>query len=146
MANIELFLEALYRVERLAGRPIVFMKGDVTQESDLEQAFEDYKFWAVIHFAAIKAVGESTRIPLEYYHNNLTGTLNLLRVMKRHNIKNIVFSSSATVYGESEVMPVNESCPLGPVTNPYGKTKLFAEEILRDLYASDPEWNVILLR
>ncbi|KAG1468886.1 hypothetical protein G6F56_003577 [Rhizopus delemar] len=138
--------EALYRVERLAGRPIVFMKGDVTQESDLEQAFEHYQFWAVIHFAAIKAVGESTRIPLEYYHNNLTGTLNLLRVMSRHNIKNIVFSSSATVYGESEVMPVNESCPLGPVTNPYGKTKLFAEEILRDLHASDPEWNVILLR
>ncbi|KAG0743313.1 hypothetical protein G6F16_010671 [Rhizopus arrhizus] len=138
--------EALYRVERLAGRPIVFIKGDVTHESDLEQIFQYYQFWAVIHFAAIKAVGESTKIPLEYYHNNLTGTLNLLRVMKRYNIKNIVFSSSATVYGESEVMPVNESCSLGPVTNPYGKTKLFAEEILRDLYASDPEWNVILLR
>ncbi|GAA5797197.1 UDP-glucose 4-epimerase [Helicostylum pulchrum] len=138
--------EALYRVEQLAGRPIVFIKGDVTHESDLEDIFQHYQFWAVIHFAAIKAVGESTRIPLEYYHNNLTGTLNLLRVMKRHNIKNLVFSSSATVYGEPEMMPVNETARLGPVTNPYGKTKLFAEEILRDLYASDPEWNVVLLR
>ncbi|KAI9481426.1 MAG: UDP-glucose 4-epimerase [Benjaminiella poitrasii] len=138
--------EALYRVEQLAGRPIILINGDVIHESDLEAIFEEYKFWAVIHFAAIKAVGESTRIPLEYYHNNLTGTLNLLRVMKRHGTKNLVFSSSATVYGEPEMMPVNETARLGPVTNPYGRTKLFAEEIIRDLYTSDPEWNVILLR
>ncbi|RCH88480.1 hypothetical protein CU098_002735, partial [Rhizopus stolonifer] len=138
--------EALHRVEQLAGRPIVFMKGNVTHESDLEDIFQHYQFWAVIHFAAIKAVGESTRIPLDYYHNNLTGTLNLLRVMKRHNLKQLVFSSSATVYGEPEMMPVNETARLGPVTNPYGRTKLFAEQILHDLYLSDPEWNVILLR
>ncbi|KAI8368522.1 UDP-glucose 4-epimerase [Blakeslea trispora] len=138
--------EALNRVEQLAGRPIVFIKGNVTHESDLEEIFKQFSFWAVIHFAAIKAVGESTRIPLDYYHNNLTGTLNVLRVMKKYNVKNIVFSSSATVYGEPEMMPVNETARLGPVTNPYGKTKLFAEEILRDLCLSDPEWNVILLR
>lgn len=91
-------------------------------------------------------MGQSTVIPLEYYHNNLTGTLNLLRIMKKYNCKNLVFSSSATVYGEPEMMPVNETARLGPVTNPYGKTKLFAEEIVRDLCNSDPEWNVILLR
>ncbi|KAI8989333.1 hypothetical protein BDB01DRAFT_781412 [Pilobolus umbonatus] len=138
--------EALYRVEQLTGRPIVFIEGDVTRESDLEDVFKRYKFWAVIHFAAIKAVGESTCIPLEYYHNNLTGTVNVLRTMKKYNVKNLVFSSSATVYGEPEMMPVNESARLGPVTNPYGRTKLFVEEILRDLYASDHDWNVILLR
>ncbi|KAI8371473.1 uncharacterized protein BYT42DRAFT_501215 [Radiomyces spectabilis] len=139
-------LEALRRVEQLAGRSIHFVKGDVTSEVDLSHVFSLYNFWSVIHFAAIKAVGESTRIPLEYYHNNLTGSLNLLRVMKQFNVKNLVFSSSATVYGEPEMMPVRESAQLGPVTNPYGRTKLFVEEILRDVCASDPEWNVCLLR
>lgn len=138
--------EALYRVEQLTGKPIVFIEGDVTHESDLEDAFKRFQFWAVIHFAAIKAVGESTCIPLEYYHNNLTGTVNLLRTMKRYDVKNLVFSSSATVYGEPEMMPVNENARLGPVTNPYGRTKLFAEEILRDLSGSDDDWNVIILR
>ncbi|KAL1935011.1 hypothetical protein VTP01DRAFT_4151 [Rhizomucor pusillus] len=139
-------LEALRRVERLAGRPVEFVKGDVTCISDLERVFKLYNFWAVIHFAAIKAVGESTRIPLEYYYNNVTGSLHLLRVMDQFGVKNFVFSSSATVYGEPEKCPVDETAPLGPVTNPYGRTKLFVEEILRDLCASDPEWNVCLLR
>ncbi|CDS07071.1 hypothetical protein LRAMOSA09594 [Lichtheimia ramosa] len=139
-------LEALRRVERLAGRPVEFFKGDVTCEADLERCFSLYRFWAVIHFAAIKAVGESTRIPLEYYHNNVTGTINLLRVMKRYDVKNFVFSSSATVYGEPDVIPVDETARVGPVTNPYGRTKLFVEEMLRDLCNSDTEWNVCLLR
>lgn len=91
-------------------------------------------------------MGESTRIPLEYYYNNVTGSLHLLRVMDQYGVKNFVFSSSATVYGEPEKCPVDETAPLGPVTNPYGRTKLFVEEILRDLCASDPEWNVCLLR
>ncbi|KAI9252843.1 UDP-galactose 4-epimerase [Phascolomyces articulosus] len=139
-------LEALRRVERLAGRPVQFFKGDVTCVSDLEKVFSLYNFWAVIHFAAIKAVGESTRIPLDYYYNNVAGSLQLLRVMKNFNVKNLVFSSSATVYGEPDICPVDETARVGPVTNPYGRTKLFVEEMLRDLCNSDPEWNVCLLR
>ncbi|KAI8337512.1 hypothetical protein BC941DRAFT_470401 [Chlamydoabsidia padenii] len=139
-------LEALARVEYLAGKSIYFVEGDITCENDLEKVFQEFHFWAVIHFAAIKAVGESTRIPLEYYHNNVTGSLHLFRVMNRYKVKNLVFSSSATVYGEPDMMPVNETASLGPVTNPYGRTKLFVEEMLRDVCASDPEWNVCLLR
>ncbi|KAF7726873.1 hypothetical protein EC973_008380 [Apophysomyces ossiformis] len=139
-------LEALRRVEYLAGRQVHFIQGDVTQIADLEYVFSKYEFWAVIHFAALKAVAESTRIPLDYYHNNLTGSMFLLRVMEKFGVKNLVFSSSATVYGEPEKMPVDESAQLGPVTNPYGRTKLFVEELLRDVCASDPEWNVCLLR
>ncbi|KAI9315246.1 hypothetical protein BX666DRAFT_1960704 [Dichotomocladium elegans] len=139
-------LEALRRVERLAGRPVEFFKGDVTSVPDLEQVFSMYDFWAVIHFAAIKAVGESTRIPLEYYYNNVTGSIHLLRVMNQFGIKNLVFSSSATVYGEPNVVPVGENAQVGAVTNPYGRTKLFVEEMLRDLCNSDPSWNVCLLR
>ncbi|KAI7866065.1 hypothetical protein BDF14DRAFT_1729077 [Spinellus fusiger] len=139
-------LEALRRVEHLSGKKVHFFQGDITSQSDLECVFSQYDFWAVVHFAAIKAVGESARIPLDYYHNNVTGSLSLIRVMKQFNVKNLVFSSSATVYGEPEVIPVNESAQLGPVTNPYGRTKLFVEEILRDVCASDKEWNVCLLR
>ncbi|ORY95745.1 UDP-glucose 4-epimerase [Syncephalastrum racemosum] len=139
-------LEALRRVEKLAGRPVEYYEGDVTCPSDLDRVFCLYNFWAVIHFAAIKAVGESTKIPLDYYYNNVTGSLNLLKTMDRFGVKNFVFSSSATVYGEPDAVPVNESARLGPVTNPYGRTKLFVEEMLRDLCASDPEWNVCLLR
>ncbi|KAI9018712.1 UDP-glucose 4-epimerase [Phycomyces nitens] len=139
-------LEALRRVESLAGRPVHFFKGDITSTVDLERVFGQYAFWAVVHFAAIKAVGESAQIPLDYYHNNVTGSLNLMRVMNQFKVKNLVFSSSATVYGEPEIVPVNESARLGPVTNPYGRTKLFVEEMIRDLCKSDPEWNVCLLR
>ncbi|KAI9280358.1 hypothetical protein BC943DRAFT_330925 [Umbelopsis sp. AD052] len=139
-------LEALRRVEKLAGRSINFHKCDITSEQEIDAVFEKYTFWAVIHFAALKAVGESTRQPLKYYHNNLTGSLNLLRVMEKHGVKNMVFSSSATVYGEPETTPVGESARLGPVTNPYGKTKLFIEEVLRDQCAADSDWNVCLLR
>lgn len=138
--------EALTRVEYLTGKSIYFVEGDITCEKDLEKVFEAFHFWAVIHFAAIKAVGESTQIPLEYYHNNVTGSLHLFRVMNRHKVKNLVFSSSATVYGEPDMMPVNETASLGPVTNPYGRTKLFVEEMLRDVCASDSNWNVCLLR
>ncbi|KAI8338384.1 hypothetical protein BC941DRAFT_422728 [Chlamydoabsidia padenii] len=139
-------LEALIRVEHLTGKPIDFVNGDVTNEQDLDKLFAQYDFWAVVHLAAIKAVGESTRIPLDYYHNNVTGSIQLFKVMDRHKVKNLVFSSSATVYGGGGERPVNESASLGPVTNPYGRTKLFVEEILQDVCASDPEWNVCLLR
>ncbi|CAO3594685.1 unnamed protein product [Absidia cylindrospora] len=139
-------LEALARVEYLSGKSIYFVEGDITCENDLDKIFKEFSFWAVVHFAAIKAVGESTQIPLDYYHNNVTGSLNLLRVMNRYKVKNLVFSSSATVYGEPDMMPVNETASLGPVTNPYGRTKLFVEEMLRDVCASDPDWNVCLLR
>ncbi|KAI9305013.1 hypothetical protein BJ944DRAFT_180735 [Cunninghamella echinulata] len=139
-------LEALARVEYLSGKTIYFMEGDVTNEKDLEKVFNQFQFWSVVHFAAIKAVGESTQIPLDYYHNNVTGSLHLFRMMNKYKVKNLVFSSSATVYGEPEMMPVNETASLGPVTNPYGRTKLFVEEMLRDLCNADPEWNVCLLR
>ncbi|KAI8069454.1 hypothetical protein BC940DRAFT_236869 [Gongronella butleri] len=139
-------LEALKRVEQLTGKSIYFVHGDVTCEHDLDRVFRQFPFWAVIHFAALKAVGQSTQMPLDYYHNNVTGSLHLFRTMAKHRVKNLVFSSSATVYGESDIMPVHEDCALGPVTNPYGRTKLFVEEMLRDLCASDPEWRVCLLR
>ncbi|CAO3589409.1 unnamed protein product [Absidia cylindrospora] len=139
-------LEALARVEHLSGKSVHFVEGDVTCEKDLDRVFQTFSFWAVVHFAAIKAVGESTQLPLDYYHNNVTGSLHLFRVMDRYKVKNLVFSSSATVYGEPDMMPVNETASLGPVTNPYGRTKLFVEEMLRDVCASDPDWNVCLLR
>ena len=108
--------------------------------------FEKEKIDAVIHFAGLKAVGESVRKPLEYYQNNITGTLNLIDVMKKHNVKNIIFSSSATVYGNPASIPITEECPKGVCTNPYGWTKWMLEQILSDVYTSDPEWNVMLLR
>ncbi|ORX47724.1 UDP-glucose 4-epimerase, partial [Hesseltinella vesiculosa] len=139
-------LEALKRVEQLTGKSIYFVHGDVTSEQDLENVFQQFSFWAVVHFAALKAVGQSTKIPLDYYHNNVTGSLHLFRTMDRYKVKKLVFSSSATVYGESDTMPVNETTSLGPVTNPYGRTKLFVEEMLRDLCQADSEWQVCLLR
>jgi len=139
-------IESLLRVQKLTGKPIKFYRGDILDESSLRVIFEKYSIWAVLHFAALKAVGESTRIPLEYYWNNVTGTLNLLRVMEKHGVHNIVFSSSATVYGDPDTIPVNEDCRLGPVTNPYGKTKLFVEEALRDMCQSDKKWNAVILR
>lgn len=105
-----------------------------------------HSFTSVIHFAGLKAVGESTRLPLLYYNNNITGTIVLLKVMAKHNVKNLIFSSSATVYGDPDYLPIDENHPVGRCTNPYGKTKYFIEEICRDMTTSDPNWNIVLLR
>ena len=137
--------ESLKRVQDLAGKTLTFHKVDLLNEKALDFVFADSPVDAVIHFAGLKAVGESVTIPLSYYHNNVTGTLILCEVMGRHNVKNIVFSSSATVYGDPHTVPITEDFPLS-ATNPYGRTKLMIEEILRDLHISDKEWNVALLR
>lgn len=138
--------ESLKRVEELTGKTLKFYKGDVLDACALTAMFEAEKIDAVIHCAALKAVGESVQKPLEYYHNNITGTLTLMKVMREMGVKNIVFSSSATVYGSPEVMPITEDCPKGQCTNPYGWTKSMMEQIMTDLKKADPEWNVILLR
>lgn len=137
--------EALKRVREIAGRDLAFHREDVCDESALRRIFAEERIDAVIHFAGYKAVGESVEKPLEYYRNNLDSTLALCRVMAEHRVKRLVFSSSATVYGVPERMPIRETDPLG-ATNPYGRTKWMIEEILRDLYASDPEWGIVLLR
>ena len=138
--------ESIKRVEELTGKKIRFYEGDVLDETALTAMFEAEKVDAVIHCAALKAVGESVQKPLEYYHNNITGTLSLMNVMNKVGVKNIVFSSSATVYGNPAVMPITEDCPKGQCTNPYGWTKSMMEQIMSDLQKADPEWNVILLR
>lgn len=138
--------ESLKRVEELTGKKVTFYEGDVLDEAALEAMLEAEKPDAVIHCAALKAVGESVEKPLLYYHNNITGTLTLLRVMDRCGVKNIVFSSSATVYGDPKEMPITESCPKGQCTNPYGWTKSMMEQIMTDFQKANPEWNVILLR
>lgn len=137
--------ESLERVKEITGKEITFYKVDLLDFDGLDKVFAKENIDAVIHFAALKAVGESVYKPLEYYHNNVTGTLILCDVMRKHNVKNIVFSSSATVYGNPRIVPISEDFPLS-VTNPYGRTKLMLEEIFRDLYVSDEEWNIILLR
>ena len=138
--------ESLKRVEELTGKKVTFYEGDVCDHAALETLFQKESIDAVIHCAALKAVGESVRKPLEYYQNNITGTLTLMNAMRSANVKRIVFSSSATVYGNPEVMPITEDCPKGQCTNPYGWTKSMMEQIMTDLQISDPEWNVILLR
>ncbi len=138
-------LESLRRVEKIVGKKIPFIKGDIRLDEDIERVFTQYDITAVIHFAGLKAVGESVSEPLKYYDNNIHGTLVLCEVMQRHNCKKIVFSSSATVYGDPHTTPITEDFPLS-ATNPYGKTKLFVEEILRDLSASDETWSIALLR
>lgn len=138
--------ESIKRVEELTGKSMSFYEGDVLDAPALTAMFEKEKVDAVIHCAALKAVGESVRKPLEYYHNNITGTLTLMDVMRKVGVKNIVFSSSATVYGSPEVMPITEDCVKGQCTNPYGWTKSMMEQIMTDLQKADPEWNVILLR
>lgn len=138
--------ESLKRVEELAGKSVKFYEGDVLDGKALADMFAAEKIDAVIHCAALKAVGESVRKPLEYYHNNITGTLTLMDAMRNAGVKNIVFSSSATVYGNPKVMPITEDCEKGQCTNPYGWTKSMMEQIMTDLQKSDPEWNVILLR
>ncbi len=138
--------EALRRVEKITGKKLTFYKADLLDREALEHIFAKEAIDAVIHFAGLKAVGESVSKPLEYYDNNITGTLNLCRVMQAHDVKNIVFSSSATVYGQPAFVPITEACPKGTCTNPYGWTKWMIEQILTDLHTADAAWNVILLR
>lgn len=137
--------EAIRRVEVLSGRPVVFHQADLLDREALGRIFDGAPFDAVIHFAGLKAVGESVAKPLLYYHNNLTGTLELLRAMQAHQVKTLVFSSSATVYGVPKSMPLREDSPLG-ATNPYGRTKLTIEEMLRDLRVAQPDWRIAILR
>jgi UDP-glucose 4-epimerase len=138
-------VESLERVQELAGKKLVFHEVDLLDRKSLDAVFSGTSVDAVVHFAGLKAVGESVSIPLSYYHNNVTGTLILCEVMGKHNIKNLVFSSSATVYGDPHKVPITEDFPLS-ATNPYGRTKLMIEEILRDLHRADEAWNVSLLR
>lgn len=138
--------ESLNRVKEITGKDIKFYKTSLLDDKNLDAIFAHEKIDAVIHFAGLKAVGESVFKPLEYYHNNITGTLILLECMKKYNVKKIVFSSSATVYGNPAFVPITEKCPKGIITNPYGRTKSMLEEILTDLYISDKEWSVMLLR
>ena len=138
--------ESLNRVEEITGKKLTFYEVDLLDEPTLDSVFQNEKIDAVIHFAGLKAVGESVYKPLEYYHNNITGTLILCDVMRRHGCKSIVFSSSATVYGNPAFVPITEECPTGEITNPYGRTKGMLEQILTDLHTADPEWKVMLLR
>ncbi|UTT43509.1 UDP-glucose 4-epimerase GalE [Exiguobacterium aurantiacum] len=138
-------LEALRRVEALANRPVTFYEGDILDRTLLDDIFTGHSIDAVIHFAGLKAVGESVSEPLRYYENNVVGTTVLLHAMTDHGVKRIVFSSSATVYGLPETTPIDESFPLS-ATNPYGRTKLMIEDILRDVSVADPSWSIALLR
>ena len=137
---------ALERVEALVGKKIPFYQLDIRDRESLNRMMEQNHFDACIHFAGLKAVGESVEKPWEYYENNIGGTLTLLDVMRRHGCKNIIFSSSATVYGDPAMIPITEACPKGNCTNPYGKTKSMLEEIMMDMQKADKEWNVVLLR
>lgn len=139
-------LESLERVETLTGKKLTFIEVDLLDRDRLSAAFASETVDAVIHFAAFKAVGESVDKPLEYYHNNVSGTINLLEVMRENQCKNLVYSSSCTVYGEPQETPITEDHPVGTAESPYGWTKLMTEQIMRDLHTSDPEWNVALLR
>lgn len=138
-------LEAVKRIETISGKSVHFHQVDLRNRAALDKIFAGSKIDAVIHFAGLKAVGESVEIPLDYYDNNLGGTFTLCRSMAAHDVKNLVFSSSATVYGDPHTVPITEDFPLH-VTNPYGRTKLMIEDILRDLHFSDPSWNIALLR
>lgn len=138
--------EVLVRLEKIIGQPVECVDADLLDRPALEAVFTKYKFESVVHFAGLKAVGESTQLPLKYYHVNITGTLHLLEVMRAHGVKQLVFSSSATVYGDPVALPIDESQPVGKCTNPYGKTKFFIEEICRDLATAEPDWKIILLR
>lgn len=138
--------KSLDRVEQITGKKVTFYEADILDRDALEMIFSKEKIESCIHFAGLKAVGESCEKPWEYYYNNVSGTLILLDVMRKHGVKNIIFSSSSTVYGTPEVIPVTEECPKGEITNPYGQTKSMLEQILMDIQKADPEWNVILLR
>ena len=138
--------KSLERVAKIVGKEIPFYKVDIRDREGLEKVFEKEKIEACIHFAGLKAVGESCVKPWEYYENNISGTLVLVDVMRKHGVKNIIFSSSATVYGDPDTVPVTEKSPKKPCTNPYGTTKSMLETILTDIQTADPEWNVVLLR
>lgn len=139
-------LTSLKRVEEITGKQVVFYQVDIRDREALEEVFAKETIESCIHFAGLKAVGESIKKPWEYYDNNITGTLTLVDVIRRHGVKNIIFSSSATVYGDPDSIPVTEECPLKKCTNPYGSTKFMLEQILTDIQTADPEWNVVLLR
>lgn len=138
--------EAIRRVETIINKPIDFVRADVRDREAMNKLFDSHHFHAVIHFAGLKAVGESVAKPLEYYENNMNATFVLLDVMRNHNCKNIIFSSSATVYGNPAIIPISEQCPKGKCTNPYGQTKSMLEEVLSDVQRADNTWNVVLLR
>ncbi|MCQ2131178.1 MAG: UDP-glucose 4-epimerase GalE [Bacteroidales bacterium] len=138
--------EALKRVAKIIGKEVPFVEADVRDRAAMDKVFSDNKIDAVIHFAGLKAVGESVAKPLEYYENNMNATFVLLDVMRNHGCKNIIFSSSATVYGDPAMIPITEECPKGHCTNPYGQTKSMLEEVLMDVQKADKEWNVVLLR
>lgn len=138
--------KVLGRIEAITGKKVPFYQVDIRDREGLNKVFDAEKPDAVIHFAGLKAVGESVKKPWEYYDNNITGTLTLVDVMRQHGCKNIIFSSSATVYGDPAFVPITEECPKGQCTNPYGWTKSMLEQVLTDIQFADPEWNVILLR
>ncbi len=138
--------KCLQRIETITGKKVQLFEGDVRNKKLLDEIFDAHQIDWVIHFAGLKAVGESCKIPIAYYDNNIGGTLALLDAMQRHGCKKIVFSSSATVYGDPEVLPITEQCATGGTTNPYGTSKLFQERILTDAYRADNEWSVVLLR
>ena len=137
--------ESLRRVQKITGKEVIFYEADIRDEAKMDEILSAHKIDAVIHFAAFKAVGESCRMPLKYYENNISGTVSLLKVLEKHGVKKIIFSSSATVYGDPERLPLDENCRLS-TTNPYGSTKLMMENIMQDLWKADNEWNIILLR
>ena len=134
------------KIEKITGKSVVFYEGDVCDKKLLRRIFTEHKIAAVMHFAGYKAVGESVKKPIMYYRNNIDSTLTLCEVMKEYNVKNIVFSSSATVYGTPKSLPIKENAEVGHATNPYGETKIINERILNDLYYSDNSWNIALLR
>ena len=138
--------ESLKRVEKITGKSVKFYEADIADKDAMNKVFEENDISCVIHFAGLKAVGESVQKPLEYYQNNISGTLNMCDVMRNHGVKNIIFSSSATVYGDPASVPITEKFPKGQCTNPYGWTKSMLEQILTDIQFADKEWNVILLR
>jgi UDP-glucose 4-epimerase len=138
--------DALQRVEQLTGKGLQFYKVDLRDRNGLEAVIQQHEFAAVVHFAGLKAVGESVSQPLRYYENNVYGTLVLCEALSKHGVKNLVFSSSATVYGEPAEIPLKETTPLNRPLNPYGRTKLMIEDLLRDLHQADPQWNIALLR
>jgi UDP-glucose 4-epimerase len=138
--------ESLVRVEELTGKKLTFYKVDLLDDAVLSKIFDEHSFDAAIHFAALKAVGESVEKPLEYYHNNITGTIHLLQAMRAHNVKRLVFSSSATVYGERNQPPLREDMPREDATNPYGRTKVMMEMVMEDVYKAHPDWAFCFLR
>ena len=138
--------KSLERVQQITGKPVKFYKTDILDREGLNEVFEKEQIDSCIHFAGLKAVGESVVKPWEYYENNIAGTLTLVDVMRKLGVKNIIFSSSATVYGDPAIIPITEECPKGQCTNPYGWTKSMLEQILTDIQKADPEWNVVLLR